>query len=199
MARPLTEKFTREAKRQFYSRCTNVQFNFMKALSRGDVQAVKDTLELFPEAVRWRGGKGREGDYLDNHPLQIAVFAGQVRKSAELIDLLVAQGADVNAQDGRGNTALHRAAHRLDIAAMAALLRHGADPSIKNNGGETARDAAKAGCKFMDEEHKYYDLIDREALAYSLQYAASNLRSCIEGTPRPVAVRNRPLQVKQKP
>ena len=66
-------------------------------------------------------------------PLTTAAF----ETNAELVRLLVSGGADVNAPNHLGNTALALAAHHDEAAMADLLLDHGADPSVPNNLGHT--------------------------------------------------------------
>ena len=50
---------------------------------------------------------------------------------------LIKSGANVNAVDGEGNTPLHVAVYKGSPRTVQFLLRHGADPSIRNKRGET--------------------------------------------------------------
>ena len=54
-----------------------------------------------------------------------------------LIDLLVEKGADINAQDKYGDTALHMISTQTSkaISLLNHILNKGADPSIPNNRG----------------------------------------------------------------
>jgi ankyrin repeat protein len=67
-----------------------------------------------------------------NTPLHAAV-AG---KRHELVELLIAAGADVNAQDADGWTPLNLAAHEGKPETVSLLLTNGADPTIPDNTGQ---------------------------------------------------------------
>ena len=56
----------------------------------------------------------------------------------DLVKLLLAHGADVNAEDGNGDSPLLWASSRGDTEIVKLLLVHGADVNIKNNNGETS-------------------------------------------------------------
>ncbi len=58
-------------------------------------------------------------------------------------DFLLAQGANPNARDLRGFTALHRAAEMGKLDLVKKLLEHGADASLYAE-GHTARSLAEA-------------------------------------------------------
>ena len=66
-------------------------------------------------------------------------------RTARLIDLLVAHGADVNRQHGDGDTPLMARVVQRDIESVRALLRHGASPSIRDDRDETALTKAQRG------------------------------------------------------
>lgn len=57
-------------------------------------------------------------------------------------ELLIENGASVNAQDYLGQTALHVDVKEGNISAVQFLLNHGADPRIKDSQGRTAFDLA---------------------------------------------------------
>ncbi len=61
-------------------------------------------------------------------------YGGATRDEAECVRLLVNAGADVNAKDEDGNTALH---HTFLKAVEEELLKLGADVNARNKNGET--------------------------------------------------------------
>lgn len=79
-----------------------------------------------------------------NQPIHAAA-AG--RDANGVILILLARGAEVDATqrgaDG-GWTALHEAADNGDLALIHTLLAHGANPTLRNDGGQTALDLATA-------------------------------------------------------
>ena len=54
-----------------------------------------------------------------------------------LLAALVARGADINAKDARGYSALMLAAYEGNAEACAWLLAHGADPNTRDNAGNS--------------------------------------------------------------
>lgn len=68
-----------------------------------------------------------------NSSLRIAIVYGR----ADIVEFLIANGADVNAKNNNGDTALHYAVgnSKLDIAKY--LITHGADINVKDKGGYT--------------------------------------------------------------
>lgn len=71
-------------------------------------------------------------------PLHSAVAADLV----ELVDLLLAHGADPNPREGGGSTPLHSAAGHGNREIIARLLAAGADPSARSNDGKSPADLA---------------------------------------------------------
>lgn len=71
-------------------------------------------------------------------PLFEASWAGDLKA----VNNLVKAGADLTAQDFEGDTVLHRAAYGDNVELVKWLLRHGANPKVKNVHGKTAGDIA---------------------------------------------------------
>ena len=59
------------------------------------------------------------------------------------VELLVRAGADVDAQNEVGWTALHHATFTADPACCEVLMAAGADPGVQNSDGDTAWDFAR--------------------------------------------------------
>ena len=94
-----------------------------------------------------------QGKHLRNTALILAVKKGWDHRSDDaapgdptlgaLILSLLKAGANVNIQDGCGNTALHIAVLKRDYRAADALLENGASMSIVNNAGMTPTEMLK--------------------------------------------------------
>jgi ankyrin repeat protein len=74
------------------------------------------------------------------HPLHSAAAA----RDSEAVRVLLEAGADPNATQQGGFTALHAAAHHDDAATAALLLQHGADPTLRTEQGADAAGIAQA-------------------------------------------------------
>jgi len=73
--------------------------------------------------------------------LHVAAYNNQ----PNIVEYLIAEGADINPRSGSGSTPLHGAAYYgfIDIARI--LIENGCDPNLKNNGGYTPVLSALAG------------------------------------------------------
>jgi ankyrin repeat protein len=98
-----------------------------------------------PEAVKLLLDRGAPVDAVSknpqaNQPLHAALALG---RNPETIRLLLAAGADPNARQTAGYTALFSAAaaNRRDLAEI--LIAHGANPSLQNDFGQTAATFAR--------------------------------------------------------
>ncbi|MGE0207205.1 MAG: ankyrin repeat domain-containing protein [Candidatus Babeliales bacterium] len=96
------------------------------ALLEGNTQTVKDLIAKTPTMVNTPGDKG-------GTPLMLAAVLGNL----EMVNLLIANKADVNATSGDGMTALLAATWLNHNDIVKILLTAGADPNIQS-GGMTA-------------------------------------------------------------
>jgi hypothetical protein len=80
-----------------------------------------------------------EPDGIGRRPLQFALTNDKISsaKRVQVVEFLLSKGADVNATDQLGQTALHFAAMSGDKAAAEALLAHGANLEATQHEGQT--------------------------------------------------------------
>ncbi|MGC4055552.1 MAG: ankyrin repeat domain-containing protein [Paludibaculum sp.] len=65
------------------------------------------------------------------------------------VDLLLAKGADPNLAHGKMTPLMMAAGYGYD-GIVRSLLKHGADPKVRNSDGKTARDYARSGVSDID-------------------------------------------------
>lgn len=82
----------------------------------------------------------RSRNPLENTPLHACAA---ILPSPEVASLLLDRGADVNACQSGGFTALHAAGFNGSMELVTLLLERGADPSIQTDEGQTAADLAR--------------------------------------------------------
>jgi ankyrin repeat protein len=101
--------------------------NLNESIRIGDLEGVRAVLQQYPEAVKQK-------DQRSFPPLIMATYYDQIEITAYLIQ----SGADLDAQDASGNTALMGVCFKgfPEIAKM--LINSGADPNIRNYNGATA-------------------------------------------------------------
>ncbi len=95
------------------------------ALVQGDAGRVKALLD---------SGESVEAKQEDRTPLCVAAMNGHVN----VIEMLVARGANVNYKDSKGQTPLMYATESGSVDAVKALLSHGAQLEARTSLGETA-------------------------------------------------------------
>jgi ankyrin repeat protein len=76
-------------------------------------------------------------------PLHSAVATDAGAADIEIVRMLLDGGAAPNARSQSGSTPLHTAAFTGDRASLDLLLKHGADPGIRNKEGKSAADVAR--------------------------------------------------------
>jgi ankyrin repeat protein len=141
---------------------------------QGQLQAVADSSGRPPVPV---GGPGIP-------PLQAAAgwgygdgFAGNAHRFAPsgmmpAVKYLVEEiGADVNAEDYDGNTALHQAAARGDVEMILYLVAKGADPRIINRDGQSTADMANGPVQRIEPFPEARDLL--------IKLGARNSNKCV--------------------
>lgn len=88
---------------------------------------------------------GAEVDAVARNPQQVTpLHSATARSHNAIIQLLLAQGANVNARQAGGETPLMEAAQNGDAALVDYLLTHGADPTLAMDDGRTSADFALA-------------------------------------------------------
>jgi ankyrin repeat protein len=97
------------------------------AAEKGDLAKVKGLLAKDPKLAN-------EKDQAGNFPLYYAAALGH----QAVVELLIAQGADLKARNGEGVTALHGAADSGRKEVCELLLAKGADINVQDNDGATA-------------------------------------------------------------
>jgi uncharacterized protein len=65
------------------------------------------------------------------------------KDATAVLELLIAHGADVNAVNQHGETALIKAAWSGCVENLEVLLEHGADPEVRDTWGQTALDVVE--------------------------------------------------------
>ena len=96
-----------------------------------------------PEAAQELLNNGADPNAVATNGTKLAVInSAAASNNAELVRMLLREGANPDAQQEGGYTALHAAAHRNNVAMVQALLDSGADVSIRTNDGKAAADLA---------------------------------------------------------
>lgn len=96
-----------------------------------------------PEAVAELLRHGADANAVATNGSKLAVInSAAASRNHEVVKLVLAAGANPNAQQHGGFTALHAAAQHSDAEMIRALLAAGADPSVHTDDGKTAAEMA---------------------------------------------------------
>jgi type 1 glutamine amidotransferase len=96
------------------------------AIARGDLADVYRHIRANPESLN----KGRS-------PTQPPLHVSIMRQQHDMMKVLIAEGADLNLQDGSGRSPVHIAVLRDQPQTIEILLKNGADPHLRCNIGWT--------------------------------------------------------------
>jgi ankyrin repeat protein len=101
-----------------------------EAASRGDMEKVRSICKANPKLV-----SEKVFDTYPDYQGLIALHYAVINRQKEFAEVLVDEGANLNAQTDKGDTPLHKAVYNYEMAVM--LVGKGANVNIKNNEGET--------------------------------------------------------------
>ena len=111
----------------FCQKQQNMNDKMQAAIRSGDTAALTEILEEHPEWVDQPDERGFR-------PLVLATYLQQ----PEIATLLLEKGANINARDGAGNTALMGVVFKGDKGLTALLIDKGASINLQNYSGATA-------------------------------------------------------------
>jgi ankyrin repeat protein len=97
-----------------------------------------------PQAVELLLKSGAKTDDESRNPARLhPINSAAAARNARAVALLLEHGANVNAAQNGGYTALHSAAHNGDVETVKLLLEKGADPSLTSDDGRTPLEMAR--------------------------------------------------------
>jgi ankyrin repeat protein len=96
-----------------------------------------------PEIAAWLVDQGANIDLAANNPMRVApIHAAVAARQFGIVEMLVANGANVNARQAHGFTPLHAAAQNGDVQTVRLLLEKGAEVGARSDNGQNALDIA---------------------------------------------------------
>ncbi|AIF81039.1 hypothetical protein I862_02380 [endosymbiont of Acanthamoeba sp. UWC8] len=104
---------------------TDIQPDLISSIKDANEEVAKQLLEQVGSTY---------SEYIKNKALRLAIQYNM----AEIVNILINKGADINATDNRANTPLMFAAEGEDIKSVELLLSKGADINARNSDGNTA-------------------------------------------------------------
>jgi len=143
-------------------------FSIFEAAARGDLKRVNRLIQKDPTAISSFSSDGFTALHLasffshlelvellvnegadvnavaQNASWVSPIHSAAAAQSPEIVEQLLAGGADPNAQQMGGWTALHSAAKHGDAAMVTLLLRYGADPKVVSEDGLSALDLSES-------------------------------------------------------
>jgi len=144
--------------------CQDYYFRNSSALSRVGEDKLEDIIKTLVD-------KGANVNATDSSGLTPLSKAAQSHIS--IVQLLVDRGANVNQQDCHGRTPLWWAAHSGCSGIVSHLLKNGADPTITDKDGKTARTVALE----PDKRKPYKSYSSKEIAKQLLEHEQQNRRS----------------------
>jgi len=144
-------------------------FDFFEAAASGQLDFVKKHLENEPgilnqfavdgftalglscffnqeEIAKFLLEKGADPNIASNNDFKVApLHSAAAISQIEIVNILLQNGANVNAQQSSGVTALHSAAHNGATKIVKLLLKNGADKTAKTKDGKSVLDFATEG------------------------------------------------------
>ena len=135
--------------------------HIFSAIATGDLDVIRALVEQHPDALDRRLTTGHHGET----PLEFAIALNRL----DILDALVELGADLDAADSRGQTALEFALLRGNRAAADRLLAAGARPPDP----KPARDAQRPASAFVGSIQSATVVIGTENVARTLDWYTS--------------------------
>ena len=135
--------------------------HIFSAIATGDRAAIRALVERQPETLDQRLSTGHHGET----PLQFAI----ARNRPDIVDLLAELGADLDATDSKGQSALEFALLRGDRSAAARLVAAGA----RQPKAPRARDVREVASSFAGSIHGATIVIGTEDVARTLAWYTS--------------------------